>query len=184
MILPAGQMGSAALTLSRPSLAAADALAAAALTAWSALGPEAIKDLRSLASDASTAARSITDLPSTNPRAAPWPFSNIISRIARVSSSSFCPRKARLSARASATLPASPAPSLREPHELAAALSAGELGLACTPLDEPRSHALRPTEHNQPPTGAPPKRRVPIPDGGCARRVRKAPARTTPPARS
>src|SRR5262249_33505318 len=141
MILPAGQMGSAALTLSRSSFAAAEALVAAALTALSALGPAAISDLRSLGSDASTAARSITDLPSTSPRPAPWPFWNIISRIARVSSS--CVPARPVFRPASAPIPAQPQPtSLSKPHELAAAPTAVELAVACLPFDEPRSHAL------------------------------------------
>src|SRR5262245_47330674 len=86
MILPAGQIGKAGLTVSRGSLAALGALVAAALTPSSALGPAAIKDLRSLGRDASSTARSITEVPATNPRARPLPVSNIISRIARVSS--------------------------------------------------------------------------------------------------
>src|SRR5262245_45762852 len=85
MILAGGSIGRAGLTASRASLAGAGALAAAALTAASALGPAAIRLFRSFGSDASAAPRSITVLPSTSPRAAPLPFSNIISFMARAS---------------------------------------------------------------------------------------------------
>src|SRR5437667_5643815 len=84
MILPDGPMGRAGLTLSRASLADAGALAAAALTAARAPGPARIRLLRSLGSDVSAAERSITDLPSTSPKAAPLPFSNIISFMVRL----------------------------------------------------------------------------------------------------
>ena len=81
MILPDGTIGSAGFTPSSASLADAGALAAAALTEASAPAPAAIRLLRSLGSEASAAARSITDLPSTSPSAEPLPFSNIISFI-------------------------------------------------------------------------------------------------------
>src|SRR6478672_5338019 len=84
MILADGTIGSVALTESRASLAEAGALAAAAFTAASAPGPAAISALRSFGSEASATERSITDLPSTSPSAAPLPFANIINRIVRL----------------------------------------------------------------------------------------------------
>src|SRR5581483_11280379 len=82
-ILPEGVIGRAGFTASTASLADPGALAAAAFTAASAPGPAATSDLRSAGTSAAPD-RSMTVLPSTSPRAAPFPFSNIMSFMSRL----------------------------------------------------------------------------------------------------